>query len=198
LTGSTADLLKKIFFEVIVATEYDEGALEALKKRKKLRLIKMPLGYWETSDVKTVPGGFVFQQKDNLQVNPKDFILKTSRQITSAEKKDIAFGWRLIKFVKSNGIIITRNHKLIGVGAGQMSRVDAVDIAIRKCETSPRGGVLLSDAFFPFPDSIEIAAKHDIKVVVEPGGSIRDEEVIRAAEHHGISLLFTGIRHFRH
>ena len=116
----------------------------------------------------------------------------------SKEKDDVAFGWKLIKFVKSNGIILVKNRMLIGVGAGQMSRVDAVEIAFKKSQFSCEGAVLLSDAFFPFPDSIELAANHKIGVVVEPGGSIRDHEVIESAEKYNISLLFTGMRHFRH
>jgi phosphoribosylaminoimidazolecarboxamide formyltransferase/IMP cyclohydrolase len=110
----------------------------------------------------------------------------------------VRLGWKLIKFVKSNAIILVKDGKLTGVGAGQMSRVDSVDIAIRKSQTPVDGAVLVSDVFFPFSDSVEIAAKHNINVMVEPGGSVRDDEVIAKAEECAISLLFTSMRHFRH
>ncbi|MCP4149308.1 MAG: bifunctional phosphoribosylaminoimidazolecarboxamide formyltransferase/IMP cyclohydrolase [bacterium] len=190
--------MKKIFFEVIIAPDFSEEALKVFKKKKNLRLVKMPLDYIETNDIKTVPGGFVFQERDNQLKDAGEFQLKTSRELTPQDRGDVAFGWKMIKFVKSNGIILVKNSMLIGVGAGQMSRVDAVDIAIRKCQVPLENAVLVSDAFFPFADSVEIAAEHNITVMVEPGGSVRDDEVIAKAEEKGISMLFTGMRHFRH
>ena len=198
LDKETAQEMRKIFFEVIVAPDFEEEALEVFKKKKNLRIVKIPLGYTEESDIKTVPGGFVFQQRDNRVTDYDKFELKTPRALTDDEIKDVEFGWKLIKFVKSNGIIVVKDRMLIGVGAGQMSRVDAVELSIKKSQFPLEGAVLLSDAFFPFPDSIEVAAKNKISVVVEPGGSIRDEEVIEASKENNISLLFTGIRHFRH
>jgi len=198
LDVEAAQEMKKIFFEVIAAPGYTDKALNVFKKKKNLRIIKIPLGYQETSDIKTVPGGFVFQQRDNQLKAYEDFELKTSRQLTANEITDVQLGWKLIKFVKSNGIIIVKDGMLIGVGAGQMSRVDAVEIAINKSQFPLQGAVLISDAFFPFSDSVEIAARHNITVMVEPGGSVRDNEVIEKAGESGISLLFTGMRHFRH
>ncbi|MCK4761359.1 MAG: bifunctional phosphoribosylaminoimidazolecarboxamide formyltransferase/IMP cyclohydrolase [Candidatus Aminicenantes bacterium] len=211
LDGETAEKMKKIFFEVIAAPGFTKEALDCFKKKKNLRIIKISLGYWENIDVKTVPGGFVCQERDNEIADPAGFALKTSRSLSENEKKDVDFGWKLIRFVKSNGIIIVKDGMLTGVGAGQMSRVDAVELSIKKgaaphthegagkgLSDRIEGAVLLSDAFFPFADSIEIAAQHKIAVVVEPGGSVRDEEVIAAAGKHNISLLFTGMRHFRH
>jgi phosphoribosylaminoimidazolecarboxamide formyltransferase/IMP cyclohydrolase len=198
LDGETAGEMKKIFFEVIVAPDYSDQALQVFKKKKDLRIIKVPLGYREKSDIKTVPGGFVFQDRDSQLKAYQDFELKTSRPLTAREINDVRLGWKLIKFVKSNAIIIVKDEMLIGVGAGQMSRVDSVDIAIRKSRFPVEGAVLISDAFFPFADSVEIAAKHHITVMVEPGGSVRDNEVIEKAEECNISLLFTGMRHFRH
>lgn len=198
LEGETAEAMRKIFFELIVAPDYRPEALEVFKKKKNLRIIKMPPGYREPWDIKTVPGGFVFQDRDHQVRDEGEFELKTSRPVQAQEFKDIAFGWKLIKFVKSNAIIIVKDRMLLGVGAGQMSRVDAVDIAVRKSQFPLEGSVLLSDAFFPFADSIEIAARHRLAVVVEPGGSVRDDEVIAEAQKHNISLLFTGMRHFRH
>lgn len=198
LDAETAEEMKKIFFEVIVAPDFTEEALKAFKKKKNLRIIKIPLGYTEPWDIKTVPGGFVFQDRDNLCKPYEEFELKTSRMLTDKEIKDVTLGWKLIKFVKSNGIILIKDGMLIGVGAGQMSRVDAVEISIRKSGVPLEGAVLISDAFFPFADSVEEAARHKISVMVEPGGSVRDDEVIAKAEETGISLLFTGMRHFRH
>lgn len=198
LDGETAAAMKKIFFEVIIAPGFTDEALAAFKKKKNLRLVKMPLDYIEPADIKIVPGGFVYQDRDNVIKDYEEYELKTSRQLTPNEVRDVKFGWKLMKFVKSNGIIIVKDGMLIGVGAGQMSRVDAVEIAVRKSQVPLEGSVLLSDAFFPFADSVEEAARNKISVMVEPGGSVRDDEVIEMAEKKGISLLFTGMRHFRH
>jgi phosphoribosylaminoimidazolecarboxamide formyltransferase/IMP cyclohydrolase len=198
LDGETAAEMKKIFFEVIVAPDYTPEALECFRKKKNIRIIKIALDYWEKTDIKTVPGGFVCQERDHKLKDFSEFELKTSRKLKENEQKDIEFGWKLMKFVKSNAIIIVKEGMLIGVGAGQMSRVDSVEISIKKSQLPLQGAVLLSDAFFPFPDSMEIAAANKISVVVEPGGSVRDDEVIAAAKKHNISLFFTGMRHFRH
>lgn len=198
LDGETAEQMKKIFFEVIIAPDFTPEAVAAFKKKKNLRLIKIPMGYKEQHDIKTVPGGFVSQERDNQSKPYDDFQLKTSRPLTEQEIIDVKLGWKLIKFVKSNGIIIVKDGMLIGVGAGQMSRVDSVEISIRKSQFPIEGAVLVSDAFFPFADSVEAAAEHKIAVMVEPGGSVRDNEVIDKAEETGISLVFTGMRHFRH
>jgi phosphoribosylaminoimidazolecarboxamide formyltransferase / IMP cyclohydrolase len=198
LETRTAAAVSDVFFEVIVAPDYSAAALKILQKKKNLRVIKMPAGYKEKADFKTIPGGFVYQSRDNLAANPEEFSLKAGRALTKKEKSDVSFGWRLIKYVKSNGIIIVKELRLIGVGAGQASRIDAVALAIRKSLLPVAGAVLLSDAFFPFADSVELAAKQKIAILVEPGGSIRDPEVIRAAQKLGIKILFTGIRHFRH
>ncbi|MGE5339989.1 MAG: bifunctional phosphoribosylaminoimidazolecarboxamide formyltransferase/IMP cyclohydrolase [Candidatus Omnitrophota bacterium] len=198
LDKEAAEEMKKIFFEVIVAPDYTEEALQLLRKKKDLRIIKIPLGYMEKSDFKTIPGGFVFQDRDNQSKEYEEFELKTSRPLTESEIRDVRFGWKLVKFVKSNAIILVKDGTLIGVGAGQMSRVDSVEIAIRKSQFPVEGAVLISDAFFPFFDSVEIAAQHKIPVLVEPGGSVRDEDVIAKAQELGLSLLFTGMRHFRH
>ncbi len=198
LDAEAAEQMKSIFFEVIIAPDFSPEALKVFKKKKNLRIVKMPLDYTETRDIKTVPGGFVFQGRDNESKPYEDFELKTSRTLTEKEIIDVRLGWKLIKFVKSNGIIIVKDGMLIGVGAGQMSRVDSVDISIRKSQSPLEGSVLISDAFFPFADSVEAAAEHNISVLVEPGGSVRDNEVIEKAEEKGISLLFTGMRHFKH
>ncbi len=198
VTKETATLMKKMFFEVIIAPDFEEEALEIFRKKKNLRVIKMKPGYREQSDIKTVPGGLLVQDRDNLVVDSDDFELKTGNSLSASAKKDVAFGWKMVKFVKSNAIILVKDGQLIGVGAGQMSRVDSVEISINKSIKPLEGSVLVSDAFFPFADSIETAAANGIGIVVEPGGSVRDEEVIAKAEEKNISLLFTGVRHFRH
>jgi phosphoribosylaminoimidazolecarboxamide formyltransferase/IMP cyclohydrolase len=198
LEAKTAAVISDIFFEVIVAPDFSAAALKILQKKKNLRLVKMPTGYVEKSDFKTIPGGFVYQGRDNQITNTDKFVLQSGSPLSQKEKNDVAFGWKLIKFVKSNGIIIVKNQILIGVGAGQASRIDAVELAIQKSQLPIAGAVLLSDAFFPFPDSVESAVKNKIAILVEPGGSIKDPEVINIANKLGIKLLFTGIRHFRH
>jgi len=198
LEPETAAALGEIFFEVVIAPDFSEEALKILRRKKNLRLVRMPAGYVEKADFKTIPGGFVYQSRDHLAFDVDAFELKAGKPLGKKEKGDVEFGWKIIKFVKSNGIIIVKNLTLIGVGAGQASRIDAVDLALRKSQSPVAGAVLLSDAFFPFPDSIELAAKNKIAAAVEPGGSVRDPDVILAAQKHGISLLFTGARHFRH
>lgn len=198
LDKETALKVKKIFFEVIIAPDYSERALNILKKKKNLRIIKVELGFREQYDVKTVPGGIIVQERDNFQSDPGDFQILTGKKPSKMKMEDIEFGWKLIKFVKSNGIIIIKDKKLIGVGAGQMSRIDSVELAIKKSKFPLNDSILISDAFFPFKDSIETASNNGISIVVEPGGSIRDEEVIHEANLKGITLIFTGKRHFRH
>jgi phosphoribosylaminoimidazolecarboxamide formyltransferase/IMP cyclohydrolase len=194
----TAAAMADIFFEVILAPDFSDEALKLLRKKKNLRLIRMPAGYVERSDFKTIPGGFVHQSRDIRPFAVEAFELKAGHPLGRKEKADVEFGWKIIKYVKSNGIIIVRNLQLLGVGAGQASRIDSVELAIGKSQTPVTGAVLLSDAFFPFPDSIELAARHKIAVVVETGGSIRDTDVILTAQKLNVSLVFTGIRHFRH
>lgn len=194
----SAEKIKSIFLEVIIAPGFTEEALKILKKKKNLRLIKISLGYREKSDIKTIPGGIIYQERDNKVLSINDFVLKTDRKLSDTEKSNLDFGWKLVKFIKSNAILIVKDLQIIGVGAGQMSRIDSVELAIKKSNFPLEGSVLLSDAFFPFKDSIEMCAKNKIIVVAEPGGSIRDDEVIQEAQKSGISLIFTGVRHFRH
>jgi len=198
LEAEAAAAVAEIFFEVILAPDFSEEALKILRKKKNLRLIRMPAGYVEKADFKTIPGGFVYQSRDNQAFDVEAFEQKAGKPLGKKEKADMEFGWKIIKFVKSNGIIIVKNLQLIGVGAGQASRIDAVELAIGKSQSPLAGAVLLSDAFFPFPDSLELAAKHKIAVVVETGGSVRDPEVILTAQKLGVTLFFTGLRHFRH
>lgn len=194
----SAEKMSKIFLEVIIAPEFSEDSINILKKKKNLRLIELKPGYLEKDHIKSIQGGFIIQEKDNINKDHSEFELKTKRDLTDSEKLDVSFGWKMIKYIKSNAILIVKGQTILGVGAGQMSRIDSVNIAINKSGSSVKDAILLSDAFFPFSDSIETASDNGISVVVEPGGSVRDDEVIKAADECEISLLFTGIRHFLH
>lgn len=206
-----AEFLKGKFFEVIIAPSYEAEALEILAKKKNLRVLEAPQkGEWyenkSTSylplslDIKKAGPYFLIQDCMTL---PKDNIKNWSkvvseREPTESEWINLDFAFRAVGFVKSNAIVAVKDLATIGIGAGQMSRVDAMSIALRKAGERAKGGVIGSDAFFPFRDSIDLAAEHGITAIAEPGGSIRDEEVITAANEHNIALVFTGIRVFRH
>jgi phosphoribosylaminoimidazolecarboxamide formyltransferase/IMP cyclohydrolase len=190
-------IIETVFLEVIGAPSFSEEALNILKKKKNLRIIKLERreAIWEIRSCLT---GYLLQERDRKIVKEKDFKLMTKREPRESEIKDALFAYFAVKYVKSNGIVIVKDLATVGIGSGQPSRVSSVEIAIKKSGGRCVDGVLASDGFFPFSDSIELAAKNGIKVIVEPGGSIRDEEVIRAAEENNISLIFTNIRHFRH
>jgi phosphoribosylaminoimidazolecarboxamide formyltransferase/IMP cyclohydrolase len=189
------------FIECIIAPGYEKGALEILARKKNLRVIKRDLedkGIRERYDLKQVPGGFLAQEKDNATITA-DNIKVATKEKPSAELLDsLLFAWNAVKYVKSNAIVLARGTKTVGIGAGQMSRVDSVIIAVRKAGEKANGAVLASDAFFPKADSIEKAHASGIKAIIQPGGSIRDGEVIEACDRFGIPMVFTGMRHFRH
>ena len=191
-----------LFVEAIIAPEFDKAALRVLKKRQNLRIIEMGKNSlsssWKGFDYKRVRGGFLVQDPDILELNLSDIKVVSKKQPSVAELEDLFFAWGVVKYVKSNAIVVAKGRQTLGVGAGQMSRVDSVEIALKKSGTLVKGAVLASDAFFPFRDSIDIAAKAGISAVMETGGSIRDAEVIQAANEHNIALVFTGRRHFRH
>jgi phosphoribosylaminoimidazolecarboxamide formyltransferase/IMP cyclohydrolase len=165
----------------------------------------MSTGYWgertPTWDLKKVNGGLLIQDRDDHVINGDDLTVVSERSPSEQEMRDLLFAWRVAKFVKSNAIIYASNERTIGVGAGQMSRVNSARIAAIKAEHAGldvAGAVMASDAFFPFRDGIDNAAERGIKAVIQPGGSIRDDEVIAAANAAGIAMVFTGVRHFRH
>lgn len=193
-----AEEISKHFFEVVVAPSYSEPALAILTKKKNLRIIEMRLDYKENKDWKKVSGGFLYQDKDIAEIKKEDLKVVTKRAPTEEEIGDLLFSWKIVKFVKSNAIVIGKDGRTIGIGAGQMSRVDSVELAIKKAVLPLQGASLASDAFFPFPDSIEIAGKAGITAIIQPGGSIRDNEVIETADKLGLAMVFTGMRHFRH
>ncbi|MCP5063702.1 MAG: bifunctional phosphoribosylaminoimidazolecarboxamide formyltransferase/IMP cyclohydrolase [Ignavibacteriae bacterium] len=196
-----ATKLNEIFTEIICAPSFSDGALEILRKKKNRRLVKI-LSNKETSkfNVKSITGGLIVQEKDS-SVFPLDYKVVTKKDLKNNEIKNLKFAWTVCKHTKSNTIVFTKDMKAIGVGAGQMSRIDSSKIAVQKAKEhghSLEGSVAASDAFFPFADGIEEIAKNGITAIVQPGGSIRDEEVIEAANNYNIAMIFSGIRNFKH
>lgn len=203
--GKTAEQIAgpEKFVEVVIAPDYEDEALEVLKERwDNVRILKTgELTRDCTMDkyeLKKVTGGLLVQDRNLLTYNADELEVVTAKEPTVAEMDDLLFAWIGVKHVKSNAIVMARDQALVGVGAGQMSRVDSMIIAGRKADDRTEGAVVASDAFFPFRDAIDEAAKQGIKAIIQPGGSIRDEEVIEACDEHGIAMVFTGNRHFRH
>ncbi len=198
----TAEALSKLFVEAVVAPGYEPAALELLAVRKNLRVMESPgAEVGEAWELRRICGGLLAQTPDTRPATPQEWKCSTERAPSEAERRALLFAWRAVKHVKSNAIVYAREGLLVGVGAGQMSRVDAVKLAATKARElghSLEGTVVASDAFFPFPDGIEEAAKEGATAVVQPGGSVRDAEVISAANRLNLAMLLTGVRHFRH
>jgi phosphoribosylaminoimidazolecarboxamide formyltransferase/IMP cyclohydrolase len=199
--AETTAEVAKLFVECIVAPGYDSAAREALAGKKNLRLMQMGPVSRETKlrwDLKRISGGVLVQEPDTLTIAESDLKVVTKRQPSHEELRDLLFGWKVAKHVKSNAIVFARGGRTLGVGAGQMSRVDPVKIAVMKAQESLSGSAVASDAFFPFPDGVEEAARAGATAVIQPGGSVRDAEIIAAADRLGVAMVFTGVRHFRH
>ena len=198
--AETAAEVAKLFVECIVAPGYDAAARETLAGKKNLRLMEMGGVPAETKlwDLKRISGGVLVQQPDRLTIAESDLKVVTKRQPSREELRDLLFGWKIAKHVKSNAIVFARAGRTLGIGAGQMSRVDSVKIAVLKAQESLAGSAVASDAFFPFPDGVEEAARAGATAVIQPGGSVRDAEVIAAADRLNLAMVFTGVRHFRH
>ncbi len=201
LDAKTASEIAKTFIEAIAAPAYSEDALQVLRDKKNLRLLKVAAGPMETV-VKSISGGFLAQTPDVHRLTRAETQVKTKRAPTDAEWTALEFGWKVSKHVKSNAIVYARvvegAGQAISAGAGQMSRVDSVKFGAMKAVLPLTGSVVASDAFFPFADGVEEAAKHGITAVIQPGGSVRDDDVIAAADRLGLAMVFTGVRHFRH
>jgi phosphoribosylaminoimidazolecarboxamide formyltransferase/IMP cyclohydrolase len=206
---ATAREISAVFYEAIVAPDFSPEALEILSKKRDLRMIEM--GARSTPrkgeftwlpdnkiDFKRIAGGFVAQ--DIVPSDDQDLKMQvvTKRQPTLEEITDLRFAWRAVKHVKSNAIVLAHQLTVVGVGAGQMKRVDSVELAVRHARDRARGSVLASDAYFPFPDGVQRAIEAGVTAIIQPGGSIRDEESIKVADNHGIAMVLTRIRHFRH
>jgi phosphoribosylaminoimidazolecarboxamide formyltransferase/IMP cyclohydrolase len=200
----TASAVTESFFEVIIAPDYTDDALVKLKEKKNLRVLQAKAGLFSPLDyIKCYPviGGVLMQESDSAMEDPNGWDVVSSREPTREEMEELDFAWKVVKWVKSNAIVLVKDLQTIGIGTGQPSRVDSVEISILKAKKhghQTEGSVLASDAFFPFRDSIDKAKEAGVTAIVEPGGSVRDKEVIDAANEHNIALLFTGKRHFRH
>ncbi len=202
LTGEVAKKMKPIFLEIVMAPSFTPEALEVFASKKNLRLLEVPMD----AEVKTakqyvgVTGGLLVQDSDLKTLEITDAMTVTERHPSESELKDLNFGWRIVKHVKSNAIVVVRDGATFGVGAGQMNRVGSAHIALEEAREAgaTEGLVLASDGFLPFDDTVELASKYGVVAIVQPGGSIRDEDAIRKANEKGIAMLFTGMRHFKH
>ena len=197
------NIINNQFLELLIAPSFDSDALKALEEKQNIRVIEMDGCEKHTSDysVQTIDGGFLIQEGDEKTIDRQDIDIVTLRQPEDEEIKDMLFAWKVVKYVKSNAIVFARQQQTIGIGAGQMSRVMSAKIASLKASSAnlhTKNCVMASDGFFPFKDSIEMAADYGISCVIQPGGSIRDDEVIAAADEHNLVMGFTGIRHFKH
>jgi len=202
LDAATAEEVAKLFVECIVAPGYEPAALEKFAAKKNLRLLEMPRNPApDELELKRISGGMLVQEPDRHELNEAELKVVTSRAPTDTERRALLFAWKVCKHVKSNAIVFAREGQTIGVGAGQMSRVDSVKIAVIKAGTAGlalQGSVVASDAFFPFPDGVEEAGKAGATAVIQPGGSVRDADVVAAANKLEMAMVFTGVRHFRH
>lgn len=201
----TAQEIAKDFYECVVAPGYDDEAFEILAAKKNIRLMEIP--GWDrakaeappgSTTLRKVTGGLLVQDRDLLRADVRKAKVVTKRAPTEEEWRALEFAWKVCKHVKSNAIVYARSDRTIGIGGGQVSRVDATKVGALKARSPLQGASLASDAFFPFRDNIDEAAKAGIKAVIQPGGSVKDAEVIQAADEHGIAMVFTGVRHFRH
>lgn len=204
VTLTMAEAMRPVFYEIVIAPDYEPEALELLKKKKDLRILvaELPPGYGKAetgyTDFRRVKGGFLVQDSDSLPEGQVNLKTVTRREPTPKEVEDLLFAWRVAKHVKSNAIMLIKDKTVVGMGAGQPSRIISAQIATEKAGDKSTGSVMASDAMFPFPDVVETAAAGGVTAIIQPGGSIRDEDSIKAADAHNIAMVFTGVRHFRH
>jgi len=212
LDAATAREISQLFYEAIIAPEFTPEALKVLRMKKNLRLLATHCAFDKNGlngtkkqstlssqlDVRSISGGLLLQTPDAMDEQEVSYRVVTEREPTLGEVTDLMFAWKVVRHVKSNAIVLAHKLAIVGVGAGQMNRVASVQLALEKAESRARGSVLASDAFFPFSDGVEAAVKAGITAIIQPGGSIRDEESIRMANHHAVAMIFTGQRHFRH
>jgi phosphoribosylaminoimidazolecarboxamide formyltransferase/IMP cyclohydrolase len=199
---ATAQAMSDLFVEVVVAPSFHEESMGVFAAKKQLRIVELPVSRGTHSlDYKRVRGGFLVQDQMQFEAGDREWSIATDRQPSEKEWNDLRFAWGAVASVKSNAILLARDESAIGIGAGQMSRVDSVFVSIHKARQQghdPAGSVLSSDGFFPFADNVELAAEAGITAIIQPGGSIRDAEVVEAANRHGIAMVMTGRRQFRH
>jgi phosphoribosylaminoimidazolecarboxamide formyltransferase/IMP cyclohydrolase len=201
VTLGVVEQMRETFLECIVAPDFDEAALDVLRKKKKnCRLIRLPMDRWapDAVDVRSVSGGLLVQTVDPVRDDRSTMQVVTKRQPSEAEWVDLLFAWTVGARVKSNSIVLANNRQAVGIGAGQMSRVEAFEIAVRRAGDRAKGSVAASEALLPFPDNIEVGAEAGCTAVIQPGGSVKDDEVVAAADAAGLAMVFTGTRHFWH
>lgn len=200
VTAAMAEAMRGVLYHVIVAPGYEPRTLEVFAKRKQLRVLQVEptQGQMEFLAMRPISGGVLVQTKDILKEEPKTWRVATSRTPTPEEMEGLVFAWKAVKHVRSNAIVLVSGKKLVGMGTGQPNRVTSVKLAIEVAGERAKGSVLASDAFFPFADNVEVASQAGVTAIVQPGGSVRDQECIDAANKHGIAMLFTGVRHFKH
>ena len=201
VTEEAAKAMAPVFYEVVVAPDYEPGALQTLRKKRNLRVLEIPPAeesLRSNPDVRQIGGGMLLQTADQLEEDPSSWKTVTQQQPTPEQWEDMTFAWTVVKHIKSNAIVLARDKMLLGMGAGQPNRVTSVRLAAQAAGESAAGSVLASDALFPFADNVEEAARAGVSAIVQPGGSIRDQEVIEAADRLGLAMVFTGVRHFRH
>jgi len=198
--AATVKMLHQVFLEIIIAPEFTPEALTILARKQNLRLLRLPMLKQSQGSLRYVslPGGLLAQSTDEGRLDEDALQVVTKRKPSSEELEALKFGWKVCKHVKSNAIVVNGAEMTLGVGAGQMNRVGAAEIALRQAKAKAQGAVLASDAFFPMDDTVELAAKAGITAIIQPGGSIRDQDSIVKADHYGIAMVFTGIRHFKH
>ncbi|AIE58808.1 bifunctional phosphoribosylaminoimidazolecarboxamide formyltransferase/IMP cyclohydrolase [Bacillus methanolicus] len=198
--AETAKKLHEIFLEIIIAPSFSTEALEILTSKKNLRLLTIPFDEQQSGELKltSIEGGLLVQEQDAFTLENASISVPTKREPTEEEWKALKFGWKVVKHVKSNAIVVAGKDMTLGIGAGQMNRVGAAKIALEQAGEKANGAVLASDAFFPMDDTVEAAAKAGITAIIQPGGSIRDEDSIKKADEYGIAMVFTGVRHFKH
>lgn len=196
----TAELLHELFLEIIVAPSFADDALAVLKQKKNLRLMTLEMGEIGGTATRyaSIRGGLLVQEEDYAGLDEANITVPTKREPTEKEWEDLKLAWKVVKHVKSNAIVLAKGNQTVGVGAGQMNRVGAAKIAMEQAGEEAVGSALGSDAFFPMDDTVEAAAKAGITAIIQPGGSIRDEDSIKKADEYGIAMVFTGVRHFKH
>ncbi|MGG4492318.1 bifunctional phosphoribosylaminoimidazolecarboxamide formyltransferase/IMP cyclohydrolase [Metabacillus idriensis] len=196
----TAHKLHEIFLEIVIAPSFNEEALAILTSKKNLRLLTLDVLGAEKQDhqITSIHGGLLVQDEDTLSFDDAKITVPTKREPTEQEWEDLKLAWKVVKHVKSNAIVLTKNQMTVGVGAGQMNRVGAAKIAIEQAGALAEGSAMGSDAFFPMNDTVEAAAKAGVTAIIQPGGSIKDEDSIQKADEYGITMVFTGVRHFKH
>ncbi|MFZ3577831.1 bifunctional phosphoribosylaminoimidazolecarboxamide formyltransferase/IMP cyclohydrolase [Virgibacillus sp. DJP39] len=198
--GNTATLLREIFLEIVIAPSFTQEALDILTEKKNIRLLEVLVeqGKSDSKKITSVTGGLLVQDQDNGMADENDWTFPTKRKPSEQETADLLFAWRAVKHVKSNAIVLAKDNQTVGIGAGQMNRIGAANIAIEQSGDKANEAVLASDAFFPMPDTVEAAVKAGVTAIIQPGGSKRDQDSISVCDDHGIAMVYTGMRHFKH